>query len=178
MSQTDGTTHVMVDIETLGTAENSIILSIGAVIFDVDTGLGEEFYVEIDPEQDRNFDFSTLKWWATQETVMPVNGTMSLRGALRWFKDFLLDRPNLTVWAKGIDFDFKLLAHAYRNSDVPIPWKYSAVRDYRTIAKVFSDFGNESVANNHNALDDAKNQATHLISILRNLSEVTNVKIG
>ena len=38
--------HVMVDIETLGTTNNSVVLSIGAVKFD-HQGLGEEFYAEI-----------------------------------------------------------------------------------------------------------------------------------
>jgi DNA polymerase III epsilon subunit-like protein len=59
----------MVDIETLGTKPSSTILSIGAVFFDIETGeLGERFYMNIDPKQDRSIDPSTVMWWMVQSS--------------------------------------------------------------------------------------------------------------
>ena len=62
---------VMIDIETLGTDPGSVILSIGAVEFDLKTGkTGEEFYQWIDLESSSNKGFSvsagTIKWWMMQ----------------------------------------------------------------------------------------------------------------
>ena len=61
--------NVMVDIETLGTSSNSVILSIGAVEFD-NENLGAEFEVYIDPESCTDhglvIDAPTVMWWLGQ----------------------------------------------------------------------------------------------------------------
>ena len=67
-------THISLDLETMGTGPMSSILSIGAVVFELDgtyTNLsGPAFYTTIDLKscEDRGLriDASTVKWWATQ----------------------------------------------------------------------------------------------------------------
>lgn len=62
--------RIMVDLETLGTAPGSVILSIGAVRFDVEEGLLDEFYVNIDVESSQRLgltiDGATVMWWMKQ----------------------------------------------------------------------------------------------------------------
>lgn len=62
---------VMVDLETLGTKPGSVIISIGAVMFDADTKrLGPEFYVEINQKSSETYglttDQATVDWWNLQ----------------------------------------------------------------------------------------------------------------
>jgi len=41
--------NLMIDLETMGTGPNSLVIAIGAVFFEPETGeLGEEFYINID----------------------------------------------------------------------------------------------------------------------------------
>ena len=66
--------HVMIDLETLGTKADSVIISIGAVKFDLDSEQMDDngFYasVSIDSnlERGRKIDEDTLLWWLQQST--------------------------------------------------------------------------------------------------------------
>jgi hypothetical protein len=71
------------------------------------------------------------------------------------------------VWANGTDFDIATLYDAYRNCGIAPAWRYSDVRDYRTVAKMFSGVvPRPENINPHNALFDARVQALHLSAIL------------
>ena len=59
-------TDLMIDLETLGTKPNSVIISIGAVFFDIEKKtLGSTFYlplkVEDQVKRGRAMDISTIK---------------------------------------------------------------------------------------------------------------------
>lgn len=59
--------HFMVDVETLSTKANAVVLSVGAVEFDPETGeIKREFYKELDlrDQTKRHVDVSTVQWWA------------------------------------------------------------------------------------------------------------------
>ena len=64
--------HAMVDIETLGTKEDAVILTVGGVKFDpyTDKDPYDRFLMAIDiDEQTANgsvVDEGTLEWWGTQ----------------------------------------------------------------------------------------------------------------
>lgn len=55
------------------------------------------------------------------------------------------------------DFDVTILENAYRRSSMPVPWKYSQVRDWTTLRKLTRT---EKAPNScaHNALADAQTQ--------------------
>ena len=68
--------HIMVDIETLSTAVNAAVLSIGAVEFDPMSGkIEREFYHELDlsEQANRHIDVNTMQWWVKQCLVNTDN---------------------------------------------------------------------------------------------------------
>lgn len=167
---------VVVDLETLGTKPYSAILSIGAVEFDpIEGTLGREFYVVIDKESSLYFglevDKSTEEWWAKQSpearTVLSEKG-VDLRTALTSFSEYFTNRDE-TLWGNGSDFDNVLLSSAYDKVGVAPPWKYYNNRCYRTLKNMFPSIKMKREGTYHNALDDAKSQAKHLIAILQEM---------
>ena len=132
--------NVMVDIESLGTAPGSAILSIGACVFERDNKVNDPFdyYKNIDL-LDSTFagftiDPQTAKWWSEQspEAIRTLTRKpMSLRGALNTFASFL--QKDDRVWAKGPDFDLVLLKAAYDKVGIRVPWSFRLSRDVRTI---------------------------------------------
>lgn len=162
-------TDVMVDIETLGTANNAPILAIGAVVFDPRSGeIGDKFYASIAlasalehgvPSGD------TLRWWMEQGDDArreAFNGTKSLREALIDFATWYSDNARAAVWANGPSFDIAILETAFRGVGLSVPWPYNAPRDCRTIkalADGLVEIEPRSADVAHNALDDAIWQA-------------------
>lgn len=164
--------HVMLDLETLGTRPGDIILSIGAVKFDVEKGLGEGFYLTIDAESCKAAGLraqkSTLEWWAKQSPEAreaAFKGEFSLNVALTKFSMWMPPLDDAVVWGNGANFDNALLAAAYRAMKMDTPWKFWNDRCYRTISAMFLRSRVERVGTHHNALDDAKTQALRLITM-------------
>lgn len=169
--------NVMIDLETLSTRADGIIMSIGAVKFDTDLGVieADPFYVSIsidsNREARRHLDESTLIWWLQQskeaQTVFS-EPKVTLRSALEDLADFI-GGEDVRVWSNGADFDIPMLAHAYHTFDLAAPWAYSNTRCYRTYKNI------EGLAvprkprqgTHHNALEDALYQADHLIALFR-----------
>lgn len=176
--------HVMIDLETLGMNESAVVLSIGAVAFSP-SGLGDEFYIEINPDKyPGTVDLSTVQFWMEQErkgTKCPIYGTASMQEALIELGAYLSNLcqgqfGKLVIWANGTDFDLPKLCYMHGKNNNVIPWTYNAVRDTRTIYKLFSVYGTKpDRAGHHNALADAKWQAEYLTSILKNLQELCDV---
>ena len=162
--------HVMVDIETLGTRPGDIILSIGAVKFSQEKGLGEEFYVTIDPESCKAAGLraqkSTLEWWGKQSEEArkaAFKGEFSLEVALTKLTMWMPPFDTALVWGNGANFDNALVAAAYRAVKHDVPWNYWNDRCYRTISSMFMKHKVERVGTGHVALDDAKTQALRLL---------------
>lgn len=161
---------VMIDIETLGTAPGSVILSIGAVAFDAESGImGEEFYIAIDPEdavsKGLTTDISTMIWWMKQspEAIADAfSGTCPLTSALIALGEYVKRNEPEQVWAKPPSFDIVLLEAAYRAACVTIPWHYRTPRDLWTLISVTGAV-QPDIGTAHNALDDAKSQALAVI---------------
>ena len=172
----------MVDIETLGTRPGSVILSIGAVHFDAETGeFGEDFYLAIDPKSSEaigaTMDVSTIQWWMQQSAdaqqaafagVVTIDVALSLLAA-----SFRRCDPS-RLWAKPPSFDLVLLESAYRAVGQEIPWSFRINRDCRTLFDITGAI-QPDIGTAHNALDDAKSQALGVIDGYRRLrGEVTN----
>lgn len=155
-------THVMVDIETYDITPSAIILSIGACVI---TDTTQSFYLELNPntQYERTLSLDTQIWWAKQGNP-PIHGVVDLAQGLQQFAswlDKLQDPP--VIWCKGTDFDVAILTHAYKQLDINIPWKYTNVRDCRTVFKLAQY---QPKPANHNALDDAIRQSESLLSCL------------
>jgi len=155
--------HFMVDIETLDTQPSAVILSIGVVCLQDEM----TFYAELNPvfQQTRTVSESTVEWWKKQGNK--PEGREELYLALINLSQYFgryISAP--IIWSKGTDFDVAILAHAYRQYALPVPWAYSNVRDFRTLKKLHPQLHYTENPNPHNALADAVCQARQLHQIM------------
>lgn len=176
---------VVIDLETLGTAHDSVILSIGAVEFDPSEGtLGREFYVVINTDSCLNYgrkiDTSTVEWWNKQSEesrqilMQAEDSEVSLPNALNQFAEWYAPNAGETVWGCGSDFDNVLLSSSYAAAEIAVPWKFFNNRCYRTMKGVFANVAKPKRQGvHHNALDDAKFEALHLLKIYEHIRSKT-----
>jgi hypothetical protein len=172
-----GKINCMVDTETLGTYFDSVICSIGAVKFDVegnvDQNFIDEFYVTIDAKDSVDhglrIEQSTLDWWALQDQeafkALRKNN-IPLKDALVKFTEWFGSK-SMPTWSCGSDFDNVLLESAYRAVNLKRPFTPWDSRCYRTMKNIFPIKPPKREGTHHNSLDDAKFQARHLLTIFK-----------
>lgn len=169
------TSHVMIDLETLGTNPDSVILTIGIVKFNPKSkGVYDRLLLKPTVEDqteiyNRFIDDGTLKWWSeqSQEAIdagfcekdrMPLKDCMEVIYHYCWNQD--------RVWSNGASFDIVVLESALRQTLTdrpnPIPWPFYTIRDTRTIYEIAGvslkdkKYGTKTT---HDALEDAEHQA-------------------
>ena len=169
--------QVMVDLETLGTKQNSAFISIGACRFNPDTGeIGETFYQNIDWDdalKTRGVTGDTIKWWMRQSKEAqnkvcapgkPLKEVLKSFG--RWFREGDAERQ---IWGNGATFDVSMLENAYEKTFGMLPWQHWNVRDVRTILavgdNVFSRTDVPFEGTQHDALADAVHQAKYVSKV-------------
>lgn len=166
--------NTMIDIETLGTRPGDIIVSIGAVEFDLTTGkLGREFYKVIHAGNAAQYglkiEAGTVMWWLTQSEQARKSiafGGLPLREVLEAFSAWA--PKDMKPFGNGATFDLGLLRANYDAVGLPAPWHFSRERCFRTLKAAHADIAEDPREGTyHNALDDAKHQANHLIKIVR-----------
>jgi len=178
--------NIMLDLETLGTQKDAVILSIGAVFFDKN-GIGEKFYSTIDMQSciDAGFtiDGLTIEWWMEQSVnvrnetfkrnrnipsrIPEMIGDYSLQSALTSFGSFVDGSSDVKIWGNGSDFDNAMLKNAYDKTGNYAPWRFYNNRCFRTLKNLYPDVSKpESNGTLHNALDDAIWQAWYAIKII------------
>lgn len=176
--------NVMIDLETMGKDSNAAIIAIGAVMFDPEQDiLGETFYRVVSLEDSmRNggtVSASTIMWWMVQSEAVRMdivsekgNGIHAVLDGLSCWLDYKTDgdRRNLRVWGNGAAFDNVILANAYRNAEMNVPWEFWNDRCYRTMKSMHPSIQIERSGTHHNALDDAISQANHLMRIIHAMS--------
>lgn len=182
----------MLDIETLGKRNDTIILTIGAQLFDpsvrgwetrqqrhIHTGDLYDPYINIKVDVDeqealgRTTDQETLDWWAKQSTAaqedsFSLDDRISLRDSLLLLT--LLAEPCKRIWSKGPVFDIVILEHAFTQVGLPVPWKFWNVRDARTVYSLTPKIKN--LTNGHLAIEDCRNQ----IMMLQESFEILGVE--
>lgn len=176
--------HLMIDIETLGTRPNAPILSIGAVVFDPNTGKqGATFYRAIDPANAFLHgvpDGDTFKWWMEQSDAArkaAVAGTTLLPDALTALTKMPVVWKDVQVWANDPDFDVTILNYAFHKTlGCLSPWRFWNTRSCRTIAEVAGKRPPKPQGVHHNALDDAKHQAKWVSDMWQGLRDKPEAK--
>lgn len=174
--------HIMIDLETMGNRPDAPIIAIGAVAFDPDRqhsdgafetgGVFSIFYEVVDlscaVRDGANIDPNTVIWWMQQSdearqavTRRGIEPSVALERFPQWVGNFPVDG----VWGNGASFDNVILAETYRRLDMAPPWPFWKDRCYRTVKSMFPDVPFERAGTHHNALDDARTQAVHLIEI-------------
>jgi hypothetical protein len=133
----------MIDIETLATDADALVLSIGAVVFNClpdRAEFGEQYIAALDINQQllvgRSVDRKTQIWWGSQPPAAsdhwasPAVAAVKVPDALAGLSSFCSGVTRL--WANGIVFDIGILESLYSDFGMTPVWKYSTVRDART----------------------------------------------
>ena len=161
--------HLMIDLETLGTSADAVILSVGAVKFDLESDKidDEGFYgsisVESNMDAGRRISEDTLLWWLKQPAAAQAvfhEDKLPLEQALIDLSDWLGD-SKWTVWSKGPSFDIAMVEHAYKQFGMSPPWEFWNTRCVRTYMGLPGAKGTQASDEGvkHNALSDAYKQA-------------------
>jgi hypothetical protein len=165
---------IMLDLETLATTADAVILSIGACKFDMKSGEIDDacFYTIVNTDQPRrHISPETLSWWITQsddaQVVFTSTEKIMLHEALLEFSDWV-DNENYLLWSNGADFDIPILNHALHEHRMNPVVKHYNHRCFRTYKNIFNSVPKPPMDGiKHNALADAIHQARWLIDMER-----------
>lgn len=163
--------HLMLDMETLDTLPSTVILTMGAVIFDP-RSMGIIDSIDLRPTIDEQTDMynrtiseSTMQWWS-QQSPEAINEAMgdqdrvSYREAMEKLYKFAWNCDR--VWSNGSVFDIIVAEHAFRQLEIQYPWQFYNIRDCRTIYELagvsLKDKKYQSKTT-HKAVEDATHQA-------------------
>ena len=161
--------HVMLDIETLSTRPESVVLTLGAVKFDpwadevaMDSGLYLRINVDEQLALGRHVQEETVEWWGKQEEsvreeALGEGDRVSLEDTAAQLNRFLVGAE--CIWCQGPAFDIVILENLYRQLVKPTPWQFWQIRDSRTLFGVHGDPRVKGRAQAHNALADCYYQA-------------------
>jgi hypothetical protein len=165
--------HLMVDIEGLGTGPDAAILTIAAQSFDpFGTGYYDRHYyarITLESQENRCIQDDTLAWWATQplaqkeafaeDNRVPLDQALDELYRLAWQHDY--------IWAQGPTYDINILEHAYKSYNKTQPWQFYRIRDSRTVLSLWP--GRPVPPTSHHALEDTRKQINILQQTLKHL---------
>ena len=143
------------DIETMSTRTNAVVLSIGICFFDdereqtfdeiVESGVELFFDAEEQAEQKgRHIDPSTLEWWSQQgekaRRCFQPEVTISPRELHGLLEEKCNEQELSYNWVmkycrwftRGPHFDIAIMDSLFADYNVTAPWKFFKVRDIRT----------------------------------------------
>lgn len=167
---------VMLDLETLGTRHDALILQIGACYFDRKTGeIGLGFSANVDAGEmtdEFTIDLPTVKWWFEQSDKarkLVTESPMPMVDALIGLSQFL-HTPDVVIWSHAT-FDMPILVNAFETTGIKFPVPYRNMRDIRTLMDLAQTTRVSMIREgvHHNALDDAKYQAKYVAEAMQKL---------
>lgn len=161
--------HVMLDLETLGNVSNSVIASIAAVAFNIETGeTGPQFYQRASIQSCLDIGLtvngSTIQFWMEQENDARAElfkDTQNISAVLFNFRKFLEQLGTVYMWGNSARFDLGILENAYlKLGNKQIPWNYSLERDVRTLVWFAPEIKKNEpfIGVKHNPIDDCLHQ--------------------
>jgi hypothetical protein len=162
-------TDAMIDIETLGTDPDSVILTVGAVKFDP-KNLKEptqKVTWKLDTDEqfvlDRKTSESTLEWWGRQDPEIRArafadHGRIGLDAFFKEFNKYVTGCKN--IWCQGPQFDMVMIENLYRQKLHHTSWKYWQIKDSRTLFSLMEVDPRKAIqVEAHDAAEDAYWQA-------------------
>lgn len=189
--------HIVIDLETLGTAADAAILAIGAAGINIGNQLDGRFYTPVgftsNMLADRTVDTYTVDWWFRQpeepkKYLDLVSGPYLVKALedlntfvrLCSFNLFKLDEkrhPN--IWGNGSEFDLTILNNAFRRLKRKAEWQYWQQQSLRTVTWFNYEFGlgvrqfrNDDPRNAHYALADAEREAMFLAGVIDTMERI------
>lgn len=163
------TTHATIDIETLSTKPNAVVLTIGGIKFDPFTKVDphSEFYYRLEIEDQtskgRDIESDTLQWWGTQpeeivDEALGDNNRTSVETTLKELNKWLTGADK--IWCQGPVFDICILENLYRQYDKHFNWVFWNIRDSRTLFGLMPEDPRKKFKfAAHNALEDCRVQS-------------------
>ena len=147
---------VVLDIETLGSVNNSVILSVGMVAVDSDKDyefkdlIANGYYAKLDVkgqvDSGRKIHQDTLDWWAkqgkeAQHILKPKPDDMRWQDLrldmISWLDNQGIDITKAKYYARGSHFDFGILHDLFRiTGDAQadeLPWRFYNIHDSKTV---------------------------------------------
>ena len=170
--------HAMIDLETLSTNPEAVILTVGGVKFDphsfTEPSQGMYFRVDVDSQTSMGREVMqlTLDWWATQpkeisEEALGDEDRIDLKYFIKQLNKWSVGVD--VFWCQGPLFDYAILQDFYAQMKVPVPWNYWQIRDSRTVFSLVPRDPNEKRTGLHNALEDCYFQAKKVQKIYKQL---------
>jgi hypothetical protein len=178
--------ELMLDLETLGTSSHAVVVSIGAVQFDItnDEMIGDLYYRNVDADSCVKAGLKidggcVVDFWFKQNDAARhalLDNKKSLFDACTEFGDFMKRNKIETIWGNGSSFDCVIIRNAFEAVGVPFPIPFWGDRDVRTLVQLGRKLGlktdkTERIGTAHNALDDAKWQVSYTTQIFKRLKE-------
>jgi hypothetical protein len=159
----------MLDIETLGTNSNSVIIQVGLAMFERNTGIvGNKTLINVSIDSCLKKGLvvsgSTIAFWLMQEGRSFLDKPITLDTALNQIKSFyqresMIGKNDIFTWCHT-NFDAPILSNAFDKCDIKSPFPYKNFRDIRTLTDltqldIKKTFENKTgPQKTHNALDD------------------------
>ena len=170
--------HAMIDLETLSTNPNAVILTVGGLKFDPNTHMKpySEMYFRVDVDSQtkmgRDVMQDTVNWWSKQpkeisDEAFSDHDRTSLDEMIKSINKFSVGVD--VFWCQGPLFDYAILQDIYKQLGHPVPWQYWQIRDSRTLFSLVPRDLNEKRQDLHNALEDCRFQAKKVQKVYRQL---------
>jgi hypothetical protein len=176
-------TEVMIDLETLSTENNAVILTIGAIRFNRNIPIEKNiekcntFYRRITLESCNLLNLHTCDntklWWDKQSPEARYEAfdnpnRISIEKALIEMTVWI--RGTNYIWSHGDDFDCVILSNVYKKCGLIVPWKYWNTRDTRTLYDIAKITTSDLPQNNyHHALHDCYRQIIGVQNCLKKI---------
>ncbi|MGV1019316.1 3'-5' exonuclease [Empedobacter falsenii] len=171
----------MIDIETLSTEFDAVILSIAAVRFDMSTGQRDsaDLHIRIDKQScvdvGLKIDPDTVDWWLNQEDkarqeFLKNDDRSALKEALKRLSIFI--NKDDKVWSNGATFDLVIIRNAYKACKMDLPWEFYNERDVRTLSDLIPTIKENEpfVGTKHNPLFDCLHQIKYCSKVYQKLN--------
>jgi len=156
---------VVLDIETLGSVNNSVILSVGMVACDstkdytfkelIENGYYAKLDVKAQVDAGRKIHKDTLDWWVTQDAALkrlkPLKTDLHWKNLredmIRWLTKQGVDITKAKYYSRGSHFDFGILHDLFRItegcSDTDLPWRFWNLHDSKTVILTLLDVSHQ-----------------------------------
>jgi hypothetical protein len=163
------TTHAMIDIETLGTEPDCVVLSVGAVKFNPynhNEPHAKTLWrpaVESQMSAGRSVLDSTLEWWAKQpkhiqDEAFSEEGRIPLEQFFADLNKYVVGCDK--IWCQGPQFDMVILENLFKQFNHHRGWAFWQIMDCRTIFNMMPADPRKAIQQDlHSADADAYYQA-------------------
>ena len=176
--------HVMIDIETLSTTPDAVVMSVGAVKFDpkaTSPPTNKTLWrpdIDEQTERDRHVSESTLEWWSKQpahiqEDAFSDDHRVEVLSFMKELNRYCVGAEK--IWCQGPQFDLLILENLYSQWGHHYGWQFWQVMDCRTLFQLMPTDPRKAIQQDlHSADADAYFQALGVQQCYKHFGLSTN----